>query len=83
MTSVETISNDIGHRSRRVAASRSGGGLSWIDRLAARLESGYLLIVDYGYTTKETTRFPQGTLRSYQRHRFLAPAFLDNPETAT
>ena len=39
-----------------------------LDEIARSMESGYLLVIDYGYTTRELVRFPQGTLMSYQRH---------------
>lgn len=42
--------------------------LTWIDRIAGAMRSGYLLVIDYGYTTQESIRFPQGTLMSYLRH---------------
>ena len=42
--------------------------LSWMDRVAASLRAGYLMMIDYGYTTRELARFPQGTLMSYRRH---------------
>ncbi|MDX2154785.1 MAG: SAM-dependent methyltransferase [Bryobacteraceae bacterium] len=43
--------------------------LAWIDRIAHSLCEGHVLIVDYGYTTRELIRFPQGTLLSYSGHR--------------
>lgn len=52
--------------------------LEWIDRLAARMTSGCLLIVDYGVTTAETIRFPQGTLMSYRDHVAIE-SVLSNP----
>jgi SAM-dependent MidA family methyltransferase len=42
--------------------------LSWIERLARSLESGYVLTIDYGYTRAESPRFPAGTLMAYRRH---------------
>jgi SAM-dependent MidA family methyltransferase len=45
--------------------------LEWIARLAASLHSGYVLFVDYGYTRRESIRFPEGTLMSYRRHAAL------------
>lgn len=42
--------------------------LEWLDRIAARMESGYLLTIDYGYRRPELIRFPGGTLMSYRRH---------------
>jgi SAM-dependent MidA family methyltransferase len=45
---------------------------AWIDRLAARLTDGFLLVIDYGYTAPELARFPEGTLMSYRRHTALS-----------
>ncbi len=42
--------------------------LSWIDRIAASLENGFVLTIDYGYTRAESVRFPEGTLMSYRSH---------------
>ncbi len=52
--------------------------LQWIDRLAERMDAGFLLIVDYGYTTAETIRFPEGTLMSYRQH-LASPDILREP----
>jgi len=43
--------------------------LRWLDGIAERLERGYLLIIDYGFTMRELPRYPRGTLMSYSRHR--------------
>ncbi len=46
--------------------------LDYLGRIAERMEAGYLLAMDYGYTADEITRgrrFPQGSLMSYQNHR--------------
>ncbi len=46
--------------------------LDYLERIAERLEAGYLLAIDYGYTADEIARggrLPQGSLMSYQRHR--------------
>jgi SAM-dependent MidA family methyltransferase len=40
----------------------------WIARIAAALEAGYALTIDYGYTCAESIRFPEGTLMGYRRH---------------
>ena len=40
----------------------------WMDVIAGRLERGYLFVIDYGYTSAELLRFPQGTLMTYRRH---------------
>lgn len=42
--------------------------LSWLEEIARRLERGFVLTVDYGYTSRERARFPRGTLISYRRH---------------
>jgi SAM-dependent MidA family methyltransferase len=43
--------------------------LRWLERLARRLERGLVFTIDYGYTARESARFPRGTLMSYRRHR--------------
>jgi SAM-dependent MidA family methyltransferase len=40
----------------------------WIERIAHALQTGFVVTIDYGYTTREALRFPQGTLMSYRRH---------------
>lgn len=50
----------------------------WLDRLHARMERGYLLAIDYGYTKRELVRFPQGTLMSYRQHT-ATPDVLADP----
>jgi len=42
--------------------------LRWMERIAVSLLDGYLLVIDYGYTAAEVSRFPAGTLMSYRRH---------------
>jgi SAM-dependent MidA family methyltransferase len=42
--------------------------LAWLERVAERLDDGFLFAIDYGYTRRESVRFPQGTLMSYRRH---------------
>lgn len=42
--------------------------LRWMERIASSLERGYLLSIDYGYTSRERIRFPRGTLMSYRKH---------------
>jgi SAM-dependent MidA family methyltransferase len=46
--------------------------------LAARMESGWLLAIDYGVTRRELVRFPEGTLMSYRRH-LASGEVLDEP----
>lgn len=61
---------------RRYAPTPSNGALlevnlnalDWMERVAARLERGWVVAIDYGYTARELIRFPQGTLVSYRRH---------------
>jgi len=43
--------------------------LRWLERVAGRLERGLVFTIDYGYTARESARFPRGTLMSYRRHR--------------
>ncbi|MEJ7608847.1 MAG: SAM-dependent methyltransferase, partial [Bryobacteraceae bacterium] len=45
---------------------------AWLYRIAASLQSGYILTIDYGYTREQRIRFPLGTLMSYRKHTALA-----------
>jgi SAM-dependent MidA family methyltransferase len=42
--------------------------LRWLERVAAALERGYVLTIDYGYTAAESARFPRGSLMAYTHH---------------
>ena len=56
---------------RRTEVNRAA--LDCLGRIAERLEEGYLLAIDYGYTADEIVRagrFAHGSLMSYRRHRF-------------
>ena len=57
---------------------REGGQLEvsvrtpgWLDRLSATLQSGYLVVIDYGYSAKELIRLRYGTVASYRSHRLV------------
>lgn len=55
-------------------------GLAWIERIAASLDRGYVLTIDYGYTKRESGRFPCGTLMGYRRHLALEDVLADPGE---
>lgn len=42
--------------------------LEWMKAIERSLHCGFVLAIDYGYTQRESIRFPQGTLMSYRRH---------------
>jgi SAM-dependent MidA family methyltransferase len=47
----------------------------WLRRVAARLNSGYVVTVDYGAEAEDLYSAPansEGTLRGFQRHQFVA-----------
>jgi len=54
--------------------------LHWLEEIAARLERGFLLVMDYGYTARESGRFPAGTLMSYRRHAALEDVLVEPGE---
>lgn len=54
--------------------------LRWVERIAERLETGYVFTIDYGYTSRELPRFPYGTLMSYRRHTAREDVLLDPGE---
>ncbi|MGQ9633278.1 MAG: class I SAM-dependent methyltransferase [Bryobacteraceae bacterium] len=54
--------------------------LRWLERIAERLETGYVFTIDYGYTSRELARFSYGTLMSYRRHTAREDVLLDPGE---
>lgn len=54
--------------------------LRWMDLIGEFLAGGHLLIIDYGYSSRELIRFPGGTLMSYVRHRALEDVLADPGE---
>ena len=52
----------------RTVAEVNLDALDWMGRIARSLAGGYVFTVDYGYTSRESIRFPAGTLMSYRRH---------------
>jgi SAM-dependent MidA family methyltransferase len=55
--------------------------LDWLERVAATLERGYVLTIDYGYTAGQIAggrRFPSGSLMSYVEHQ-ASPDVLAGP----
>jgi SAM-dependent MidA family methyltransferase len=54
--------------------------LNWVERIAARIQAGYVLSIDYGYTAAEIVRFPRGSLLSYRRHQPLENVLKDPGE---
>jgi SAM-dependent MidA family methyltransferase len=56
------------------------GALEWMERIASRMVSGYILTIDYGYRRPELIRFPRGTLMSYRRHVAGEDVLLDPGE---
>jgi SAM-dependent MidA family methyltransferase len=49
-------------------------------RMSASTTQGHLLVLDYGYRSRELIRFPQGTLMSYRKHRASADVLRDPGE---
>jgi SAM-dependent MidA family methyltransferase len=52
----------------RLSAEINLDALRWMERISRSLKSGYVFTIDYGYTSAESKRFPDGTLMSYRRH---------------
>ncbi len=44
---------------------------SCVERIDRRLERGWVVAFDYGYTARELMRFPRGTLMGYLKHRAI------------
>lgn len=54
--------------------------LRWIEQIARRLRRGFVFTIDYGYTARESIRFPRGTLMSYRRHQAMEDVLADPGE---
>ncbi len=54
--------------------------LRWIERIVRHLQRGFVVTIDYGYTARESIRFPQGTLMSYRRHQAIDDVLADPGE---
>ncbi|MDQ6677909.1 MAG: SAM-dependent methyltransferase [Acidobacteriota bacterium] len=52
--------------------------LAQLRRISKCLKEGTVTVIDYGWTSAESARFPEGTLMSYRRHRATADV-LGNP----
>ncbi|MCX8164161.1 MAG: SAM-dependent methyltransferase [Aquificaceae bacterium] len=46
--------------------------LDFLKSVAENLLEGYHFVIDYGYTSKDLTRFPEGTLVGYRAHRLYS-----------
>jgi len=54
--------------------------LEWVRRIAAALDAGCAITVDYGYTRAEAARFPLGTLMGYRSHEAREDVLTDPGE---
>ncbi len=45
--------------------------IDMLKKIADSLIRGYNLIIDYGYTSEEITRFPEGTVLGYSKHKIV------------
>jgi len=48
----------------------------WIDRIAASLDRGYHLAIDYGYEDREFYARPRGTLMCYWKHQAVEDPYI-------
>jgi len=51
-------------------------GPRWVERIAASLERGFHLAIDYGYLDREFYARPQGTLMCYWRHQLVEDPYV-------
>jgi SAM-dependent MidA family methyltransferase len=49
----------------------------WLATIATFLQSGFLLVIDYGYQVSELARFPFGSLMSYRKHQAVEDVLAD------
>ena len=52
-------------------------GLKFLRDLADSIRAGYNLIIDYGYTSEEICKFPDGTVMGYKKHRAVGDIISD------
>jgi len=57
--------------------------LDWIEQLSARIERGFIIVVDYGFPREEfyATERTDGTLRAAAAHRLIASPLIDAGDT--
>lgn len=46
--------------------------IDFLQRVGENLLRGYHIVIDYGYTTDEIERFPEGTILGYKSHRIYS-----------
>ena len=69
----DTVSGEAGHFFRAYFPPPEEGrwyeanlaALDWMDRISHSLEDGYVLSIDYGYTRKESIRFPERDITAH------------------
>jgi len=76
----EYIEQYLGAREEGEIVEVNREALRWMERLARSLERGVAIIIDYGYTKRESARFPQGTLMSYRKHQALEDVLIEPGE---
>ena len=59
---------DVNAGEQQMVAEVHDASILWMKKIALHLKRGFVLTIDYGYTTREALRFPQGTLMSYRSH---------------
>jgi SAM-dependent MidA family methyltransferase len=58
-------------------------GLAWLDELTPKLERGFALAIDYGFSVRNTTGRPRGRhADGYTAHRRVSD-LLDQPARST
>ncbi|GAB6065109.1 class I SAM-dependent methyltransferase [Aquifex pyrophilus] len=45
--------------------------IDMLKRISESLVSGYHVVIDYGYTSEEISRFPEGTVLAYKEHKVV------------
>ena len=76
----EYLERYVGEAEEGVRVEINLEALKWLDEIAARLERGYVVTIDYGYTSRDLPRFPRGTLMGYRRHVASEDVLLDPGE---
>ncbi len=53
--------------------------IDMLRKISKALLKGYNLVIDYGYTSEDISRFPEGTVVGYRKHRLVEDIYSESP----
>lgn len=74
----DQIDIDLSHYPEGYRTEVNLAALGWIEQIASKLERGYLLTIDYGYTAQRyySLARTEGTLQCYYKHSYHSDPFI-------